>query len=180
VDFSSDMASTSKVRYSDDTLPRTTSADDAADETPPTMTYEFDSNGDVILPKVQTLEVGHGDRLPIFQHIDKSVLGYRIDRGVTLVDIIPVDNIRKEHRIYTYSSSRPFETQNNAWIGDNTESKSMMLYICINCVFAERVKNQLIEFFEQLPNMYKTINVDKNQNYCILDHGDSKKHIEDM
>jgi len=159
----------------------TTSEDGAADQTPPTMTYEFDSNGDVILPTVRTREVGPDDRLPIFQYIDKSVLGYRIDRGVTLVVIIGVDGIRKQHRIYMYSSPKHFETKNNARIGDNTESKSMMLYICMNCVFAEWVQNQLIEFVEQLPNMYKTLNVtldeEGNQNFFILDSS-RKQHIE--
>ncbi|CAI6367740.1 unnamed protein product [Macrosiphum euphorbiae] len=108
------------------------------------------------------------------------MLGYRSDRGVTLVVLIGIDGNRKEHRIYMYSSPKHFETKDNSRIGFNTESKSMMLYICMNCVFTEWIENQLIEFVEQLPNMFKTLNVDKNQNYCILDHGDSKKYIEDM
>ncbi|KAL4149946.1 hypothetical protein QTP88_003797 [Uroleucon formosanum] len=153
-----------------------TSEDVATDEAPPTIMYEYDSYGDLILPTIPMLNGDADDRLKLFQNIDKSVSGVSIDSGLTLVHIIGVQNIRKEHRIYLYSSPKHSKTKNNAVIGDNIESKSMMMYICINCVFAEWVQNKLIEFVEQLPNMYKTLNVDDD--LCILDSDELKLHID--
>ncbi|KAL4149943.1 hypothetical protein QTP88_003794 [Uroleucon formosanum] len=153
-----------------------TSDDVATDEAPPTIMYEYDSYGDLILPTIPMLNGDADDRLKLFQNIDKSVSGVSIDSGLTLVHIIGVQNIRKEHRIYLYSSPKHSKTKNNAVIGDNIESKSMMMYICINCVFAEWVQNKLIEFVEQLPNMYKTLNVDDD--LCILDSDELKLHID--
>jgi len=132
-----------------------TPEDGTTDKTPLTIKYEYNPYSDLIHLTVQMLEDDVDDRLSTFQYIQNSVSDIRVDRGVTLISITGAQKVT-HHRIYMYSSPH-LKTKNNAVIGDTAESKSMMMYICINCAFAEWVQNQLIEFVEQIPNMYNTL-----------------------
>lgn len=123
------------------------------------------------------LDVHHDKKfLALRANIDATVTRYSGKDDITMVVMIGTDGM-PHYKIYLYSSKNILKANGGDLV--TADGKSMMLYTCMCCVFADWVQGELIEFAERMPRMYRSVRKLRlyNENFRTDDSGEWESRI---